>query len=345
LRNEWFELARVQKSDRPWQLPVAAAIASGAPLLAAAWHGQLSLGLAASLGGLVFLYLPRASGTRGLVRVAGCALGMVASYAVGIASQVTPAATVAATGLVGFVATLLCRRRGVGPPDALFFVMAVSIAAQAPVHGAQAVLNTGLLAAGCLLAMAVAVAYRLVLRDAAAAAPARPAPADGDAMLAESLVIGLFVALSLAAAQAAGLERPYWVPVSCMAVIQGASLRAAWTRQLQRIAGTGVGMLLFGALAAAPLTAWHIAAAVTGLTFVVETLVVRHYGAAVVFITPLAVLLAEAARLPGHAVGDLMQARLLDTVIGCLFGLAGAAVLHTPVLRDLVGRCVRWRAR
>jgi hypothetical protein len=349
LRAEWTELARVQKSDRPWQLPAAAAIASGGPLLAAAWHGNLALGLAASLGGLVFLYLPRAAGARGLARVAGCAIGMVASHAIGTASQVSPAATVAATGLVAFAAALLCRWRGVGPPAALFFVMAVSIAAQTPVHPGRALLNTELLAAGCLLALAVAVVYRLLLPHDIAATPARPAPAGGAVILAESLVIGSFVALSLAVAQTAGLERPYWVPVSCMAVLQGASLRAAWTRQLQRIAGTGVGMLLFGALAAAPLTAWHVAAAVTGLTFVVETLVVRHYGAAVVFITPLAVLLAEAAQLPGqaagHSVHDLMQARLLDTVIGCLFGLAGAAVLHMPALRSLVGRWVRRDAR
>jgi hypothetical protein len=131
------------------------------------------------------------------------------------------------------------------------------------------------------------------------------------------------------------------VPVSCLAVIQGASLRAGWVRQVHRVAGTSLGVLLFGTLIAAPLGPWHIAAAVTVLTFIVETLVVRHYGAAVVFITPLSVLLAEAAQLPVAHVGELLQARLLDTVVGSLFGLMGGAVLHLPGPRAALGRALR----
>lgn len=36
----------------------------------------------------------------------------------------------------------------------------------------------------------------------------------------------------------------------------------------------------------------------TVLTFLIETLVLRHYGLAAVFITPLALLLVEAGRAP-----------------------------------------------
>ena len=42
-------------------MPFAAALASGLPLLAGAYFGNIAGGLAGSLGGLVFLYLPATS--------------------------------------------------------------------------------------------------------------------------------------------------------------------------------------------------------------------------------------------------------------------------------------------
>jgi uncharacterized membrane protein YccC len=74
---------------------------------------------------------------------------------------------------------------------------------------------------------------------------------------------------------------------------------------------------------------------------VIETLVVRHYGLATVFITPLAILLAEAGQGFVTAPQQLMQARLLDTVVGALLGLAGAACLHSPRFRARVGAGLR----
>src|SRR5690606_26561981 len=103
--------------------------------------------------------------------------------------------------------------------------------------------------------------------------------------------IGIFVGISLMLAQFLQLERPYWVPVSCLAVIQGASLRAAWNRQVHRIAGTSVGLLVAWGLLALPLDKWSIALVVTALAFIIEVMVVRHYGIAAVFITPLTIFL------------------------------------------------------
>ena len=49
------------------------------------------------------------------------------------------------------------------------------------------------------------------------------------------------------------LHNPYWVPVSCLAVIQGMSLRAVWEKQLQRLLGASIGLLLSWGLLALPL--------------------------------------------------------------------------------------------
>ena len=66
------------------------------------------------------------------------------------------------------------------------------------------------------------------------------------------------------------------------------------------------------------------------LAFVIENAVVRHYGLAVTFITPLTILLAEASTLAHGSPNALIEARFFDTVLGCLIGLAGAVCLHSP---------------
>ncbi len=142
-------------------------------------------------------------------------------------------------------------------------------------------------------------------------------------------------------AQLLRLENAYWVPVSCLAVIQGVSLRAVWNKQFQRILGTGIGLLLSWGLFLLPLDAWGLALIMMALTFVVEMTVVRHYAFATVFITPLTILLAEAATLGHTPPTVLIQARFFDTVLGSLVGLAGGICLHSPRFRDVVGRRMR----
>jgi hypothetical protein len=62
---------------------------------------------------------------------------------------------------------------------------------------------------------------------------------------------------------------------------------------------------------------------------------------AVIFITPLTILMAEAPNL-GHAIpGSIRATRFVDTPIGCAVDLAGAFFLHRPTLRDAVGRLLR----
>jgi hypothetical protein len=151
-------------------------------------------------------------------------------------------------------------------------------------------------------------------------------PATFDFVVFESVIIGAFVGISLALAQLLRLEKAYWVPVSYVAVIQSASLLAVWNRQLQRVLGTAAGLAVAWALLLLPLGPWGTAATLMVLTVIIETLVVRHYAAAVVFITPLTILLAEAAILGTRTPAALIEARFIDTVLGCVVAWSAASV-------------------
>jgi len=124
-------------------------------------------------------------------------------------------------------------------------------------------------------------------------------------------------------------------------VIQGASLRAVWTRQLHRVLGTSLGLLLAWGLLLLPLDKWSIALTMMALTFIIEFLVVRNYVLATVFITPLTILLAEAPTMGQVPAAALIEARFLDTVLGCLIGLVGGVCLHSPRFRAAVGGPMR----
>ncbi|RYZ73833.1 MAG: FUSC family protein [Proteobacteria bacterium] len=61
----------------------------------------------------------------------------------------------------------------------------------------------------------------------------------------------------------------------------------------------------------------------------VEFLVTRHYGLAVIFITPLTVCFAEFSS-GGVPIHGLFTARLIDITLGSLIGAAGGFLLHHP---------------
>ena len=342
LADELRELARVNRSDRPWELPVAAALASGLPVFIGVAYDELGLGLAGSLGGLVFLSLPPTQLAHRMAWLMACAFGMIACHALGILANQVPALVVPLLVTITILATMICRFYAAPPPGSLFFVTAAALAAYSPVRGQAALAQVGAMALGTMLAVAIAFFYSLrMVGRGAVPAPSPPQDPDFDAVVVDSVVIGCFVGLALLAAQVLRLDRPYWVPVSCLAIILGVSLRAAWTRHLQRILGTALGLLLFLLIAQVPLGPWGVAAVMTVLTFIIETLVVRHYGMAAVFFTPLAILLAEASQPVALPPERLMQARLVDTLLGAVLGLVGAACLHNARFRAAVGTVLR----
>lgn len=339
VETEWRHLSQVHASDRPWQMPLCAALSSGLPIFIAAWFDRIDYGLIATLGGLVFLYTPNTPMHHRLVALMACAFGMSASYALGVMASFFPVMLVPMVTFIAILVSMVCRYYRVPPPAGLFFIMAAAIGAYSDTDPLHVPLQVGLVTLGTLLACLIAFFYSLYILRVRAPKPApRRRRATFDYVVFDAIVIGIFVGISLMLAQFLQLERPYWVPVSCLAVIQGASLRAAWNRQVHRIAGTSVGLLVAWGLLALPLDKWSIALVVTALAFIIEVMVVRHYGIAAVFITPLTIFLAEAAHFGLTSPNVIILARFWDTVLGCVVGMIGAVCLHDERFRAALGR-------
>jgi len=343
-RRELHELIAINPSDRPWELPFAVAMAAGLPMLLGAWFGDMVHGALASIGAMVIVYVPRTRLEHRMVTVMAAAFAMIACYAFGQLSQFIPPARAPIITGVAVIVTMACRYYRVVPPGPLFFVLATAIGAYAPGDVADATTRLGVFALGSIGAVIVVFFYNLHILRSRDPLPASPPPLPEDLLdvvVIDALIIGLFVGLSLGAAQLLALEKPYWVPVSCLAVIQGASLRAVWNRQAQRIIGTLIGLGVTWGLVRYAADPWAVAVAVTALTFCVETAIVRHYAFAAIFITPLTILLAEAS-IPGEAGGSaLIAARFADTVLGSFIGLVGGVCLHNSAFRQRLKRWLR----
>ncbi len=338
----WRDLTRVNASDRRWEMPLAAALSSGLPLMVGAYFGRMDYGLMSSLGGMVFLSLPNSSLQHRMMMLLAASFGMVACYAVGALTQFWPAAMIAALTLIAMVVNMVCRCYRLGPPGSLFFIMATAIAAYTPGRIEDVPLRVGMVALGSLVACLVAFAYSLHMTRVAPPPPETELPKPTfDFVVYDSVIIGLFVGISLLVAELLQLQRPYWVPVSCLAIIQGASLRAAWSRQMHRILGTAVGLCVAWVLLALPLNVWTLSLVMMALSFGIETLVVRHYASAVVLITPLTIFLAEAPHLGQGYPAAVIEARFLDTVTGAFIGALGAVLLHNQRIRPLLSRWMR----
>lgn len=116
---------------------------------------------------------------------------------------------------------------------------------------------------------------------------------------------------------ALGLSHTYWAVAAAVLVLsQGADQRSTVQRGLERTAGTVVGLLLCALLLGAGLQGLGLVVLLAVIVHVGQLLVPRNYAAATIFITCSALLMTAAGRSPG-ATASLLQARGLDTALGC----------------------------
>jgi hypothetical protein len=180
LADEWRALATLNRSDRPWEMPAAAALASGLqsssawPSTNPGWDWQ------DRLAAWSFCTCPR-RGWR----------------------SAWPALVVPLLVTITLLVTMVCRFFAAPPPGLLFFVMAAAIGAHSPVHGRDALTQVGAVALGTTVAVAIAFLYCLyMLSRHGVPAPNPPSQPDFNIVVTDSVVMATFVGLSLLAAHA-----------------------------------------------------------------------------------------------------------------------------------------------
>lgn len=161
MRAELRQLLTITPSNRLWQMPFAAALASGLPLLVGAYFGHLEYGLMSSLGGPVFLFLPETLLYHRMVTVMACTFAMTACYTMGVISHFFPLLMMPVLVFIAILVTMLCRIYALWMPGSLFFIMAASIGAYSPLDVPPVPLAVGLISMESLLACLIAFFYSI----------------------------------------------------------------------------------------------------------------------------------------------------------------------------------------
>ncbi|UOE42551.1 FUSC family protein [Agromyces larvae] len=316
-----------------------AAVAAAVPLAILLAAGRVEWAPYAAFGGMTAIF-GRGEAYRGRVRtLTVAAVGLVASVGAGLWLSVSDAGTagvaVALVGvLVGGLLTVNVAR--LGPPTPLFFVFALLVCASVPAPADEGWTRVGIAAGSALFAWAVSLSGWLLRRlfGPGRFKPLRAPTPVRWAALADPrvwLAIGQHVVGALAAGAAAlllGIGHPYWAVVSVSAVIPPAGAAHSFARAWHRVLGTAVGVGVTALVLWPDPAAWVLVLVVAVAQFGAEVFVGRHYGTALVFITPLALCVAHLAQ--PTAVGPLLVDRLVETVLGCGVGivmvLAGRAI-------------------
>ncbi|WP_299823858.1 FUSC family protein [uncultured Pontibacter sp.] len=342
LRKELKSLVELRKSERLWHLPVLASLCVGLPLLVGYYFGRLDYGILASTGGLVILYMPSTALAHRMVTLLACSFGFIFSFAIGISFSFNPLLSALVLGAYALCVHWVAKYFAMKPPGNFFFIMLVCIASASAFNISSIPTRIGILAMGTMFTCVLAFFYSLlIVKKSMPKAELIVVKDSTYANLVESAIIGTFVGGSLLVGHLLELNNPYWVPISCLAVMQGISVRHIWQRSLHRILGTFIGLGLTWLLLSFNLSALDICISILILQFIIEMLVVRHYGLAVIFITPMTIFIAEAGSAMTADPNKLVYARFLDIVLGSLIGAGGGWLLHHQQLRQKAQRQLR----
>jgi hypothetical protein len=341
LRDDIRDLLTFRESPVRWPIAVGAGLAIGVPIAILTLLGQPQLGLIASTGGFTALYLSNRSRRERAVLLPIIALGLVAAAAIGAAVAWSVVLSLVTLFVLTVAGSIVLLGFGAGPPGGLFFMLVAgaSIRLVAPPKldgvGLSGGLVIGLVAIGAAIAYLIVIAPLLIpavrRRDLDAHRNRQRLRFDlsGDIRV---IIIRLAVASAIAVAVSSplGVHRTYWVLLTVIAILQnGRRLRLTALRGIHRVVGTIVGLGLFALVLLWGPKGLLLALLLAALQFIVELVVIRNYGLALIFITPLALTIASQGD-PGD-VGTVVATRVVDTLLGAaiaLLVLLGALLLR-----------------
>ncbi|MXS73940.1 FUSC family protein [Microbacterium sp. CSI-V] len=322
----WTGVIRIGPHRGDHRVAARAALSVGVPLLVLLLIGRLDLSVYASFGAFAALYgrldpprtRVRMQATAGGVLVLSMLLGTLLS-----AVSAPPLASVVVVAVLAAAVTLFAYRAQWHPPGALFTVFAAGACASFPATVATFALVLLVGVSSVLWSLLVTTAFVLARRGSWRR-PKRTSPPIGAVAWEMTATVGVAALLAGIAGVLLIGTHWYWAMVGAVAAVGGAHVTARLIRGTQRLVGTLVGVLIAAGLLALQLPPWAILVVAVAMQVGAELFVGRNYGIAMVFITPLALLMIS---LASPATPDmLLRDRVLETVIGVAVGTIVAIV-------------------
>ncbi|MEU2350238.1 FUSC family protein [Modestobacter sp. NPDC049651] len=275
-----------------------------------AWALYAAFGAFTSLYGRTRVHLSR------LAMQASAGTALTASVVAGALVGVLDARAWVAVGVAALIAaggSALATTQDWHPPGPLFLVFAFGAASSVPHQLSDVPVAAAVAAASAVFALVVGNTVGLVRAEPTRPTAPRPVPRWQPVRAAVAVVVAGLTATAV------GIGHPYWAMVAAVAPLSAPGVTHQVARAGQRVIGTLAGLLTAAVLLAPGFSAVTTVLVVVVLQVVTELLIGRNYAIALLFITPMALLMGQVAA--PRPMGPLLFDRGVETVIGAALGL------------------------
>lgn len=320
---------QIKESERKWHFPIIAGICVGICLFIGWFFDKPQYGNISSMGAMTILYFTHASLEKRIFHLIICAFMMTFSFMVGLVFSFSPLAGGLSLAILSFIIYIVISYFDNPPPGNFFFIMVAMVGINMPYNIDMLPLRVGLFAMGSMLSVFLALFYSVfIARKVTEPTFKRNFGENKRRVFFDSIVLSITLFVCLLIGYFTDARSPYWIPLSALAVLQGKNISHSFQRNIHRILGTFLGMGLTWIIFYFKPNALAFVVIITILQYIIETLIVRNYLFAAIFITPLTILLAEAVsglELNSHTI---IRMRFIDTLIGSIIGFAASILLH-----------------
>jgi hypothetical protein len=221
--------------------------------------------------------------------------------------------TVGVAAVVAALGAALAKAQDWHPPGPMFLVFAFGAVASMPHVLADVPVAAGVTAASALFALVIGNVAGLVWGE-----PSRPARLRS-VWTWNSVRCAVAVLLAGGTATAVGIGHPYWAMVAAVAPLSAVGITGQVVRAGHRIVGTLGGLLTAAVVLALDLAPVPTVLAIAVLQVATEWLIGRNYALALLFITPMALLMGQISA--PRPMGSLLFDRAVETMIGAVIAL------------------------
>jgi hypothetical protein len=323
-------VSRLPRTTRADLLPAArVAISVVGPLVVLRLTGHIAASLYAAFGAFASVYARRGPHLDRLLMQGGAGLLQVACVTAGTAVSsldAGPWPAVVGTAVAAAVASVASDLLRWLPPGPLFAVFAFGACASAPADPSDIPVALVVGSGAAVFAVLVGASGAVLRLRRRGPRPVPRRPMAGREVSARALTYFLAALLAGALAAAAGLSHGYWAAVAAVVPLAASGTEGRLWRAWHRLWGTAAGLVLAAVLLAGQPGGWAVVAIVAVLQVAAELFVLHHYATAMVFVTPMALLMTQLGA-SGPALPLLID-RALTTLLGVAVGVAAVLVLH-----------------
>ena len=163
-----------------------------------------------------------------------------------------------------------------------------------------------------------------------------------------SIRYGVVLAMSAVIAYQLDVIKPYWITLSCAAVMCGATIASTLNRAIQRSLGTIIGIFLSIVILSIQPKGILLVLFYMVLTIVIEVAITQNYALAAIFITANAILIAENSAQIYNTM-YFAGYRITNIIIGSLIGVVGTYIISyksaSKRINYLIAELLRSHAR